>query len=71
MYIKRIMATGISKYERMVRNSKLDPTERECRHLHQSSRRCKTRLKKKALARENWFREKVKSKSSDEQNTHG
>ena len=40
----------------MVTNSQLDPSVQGYKPLDQPSGRCKTRLKKKATARENWYR---------------
>ena len=68
LYTKRILATGIAKFERMVRNSLLDETDKEYKPLHQPSGRCKLRMKKKAMAKENWFR--GKEKSEDEKQAH-
>ena len=57
-FIERIMIQGIVKYERMVKRSKLDETEQGYRILHQPSGRCSVRLRKKVMARENWFKPK-------------
>jgi hypothetical protein len=59
-FIKRILCSGIMKYERMVKNSRLDNSDEEYKPLHQPSGRCRNRLKIKALARENWFKGKEK-----------
>ena len=48
--------TRIVKYERKVRNSKLQKEDSQYSPLHQPSGRCLKRLKKKAQARETWFR---------------
>ena len=39
LFIRRILATGIAKYERMVKNSKLEETDKEFKPLHQHSGR--------------------------------
>lgn len=57
-FIKRILATGITKYERKVKASKLDKSNPRWRPLHQPSGRSLTRLKKKARAREDWYKVK-------------
>ena len=57
-FIERIMIQGIVKYERMVKRSKRDETEQGYRILHQPSGRCSVRLRKKVMARENWFKPK-------------
>ena len=55
-FMKRIMIQGITKYERKVRKSKLDLDDSQYSPLHQPSGRCLKRLKKKAQAKESWFR---------------
>jgi hypothetical protein len=65
-FIKRVLITGISKYERKLQQSKLDPDDKNFKHLHQPSGRCRSRLKKKAMAKENWFK-----MSKDKDNTEG
>ena len=40
-FIKRVLVTGISKYERKLQQSKLDPDDKNFKHLHQPSERCK------------------------------
>ena len=55
-FMKRILTQGIVKYERKVRNSKLEKEDSQYSPLHQPSGRCLKRLKKKAQARETWFR---------------
>ena len=62
-FIKRIISSGIAKYERMVSNSQLDPSVQGYKPLHEPSGRCKTRLKKKTLE-EKFCTEVTTSKTS-------
>ena len=55
-FMKRILETGISKYENRVANSKLDKNDINYRPLHQPSGRSIKKLREKALAKENWYR---------------
>ena len=46
----------------------IDETDKEYKPLQQPSGRCKLMMKKKAMAKENWFR--GKEKSEDEKQEH-
>jgi hypothetical protein len=59
--------SGISKYERMARNNKLEESHPDYKPLHQPSGRCRMRLKKKALAKENWFKGNNKDENSPQE----
>ena len=65
-FIKRILMAGITKYERKLRNSKLDKDHFQYKPLHQPSGRSVSRMKKKTLARENWFRSQEKTESDQD-----
>ena len=67
-FIRRILCSGIMKYERMVRNSKLEKSDPDYKPLHHPSGRSKMRLKRKAMARDNWFKG---SNTEDDQNRKG
>ena len=54
-FMKRILTTGIIKYERKVQASKLDPKEKKFKPLYLPSGRQISRLKTKCMARENWY----------------
>ena len=66
-FIKRILVTGISKYEKKLQLSNLDTNDKNFKPLHQPSGRCKLRLKRKALARENWIKESSDKEKSPPQ----
>ena len=57
-FMKRILTTGICKYERKLAASRLDGDDPNYQKLHQPSGKSVARLKKKALARGNWFKDK-------------
>ena len=56
--MKQIFIAGLTKYEKKLELSKLDPMDKRFKKLHQPSGRCPKRLKKKAMARQKWFKEK-------------
>ena len=56
-FVKRIVASGICKYERKLEISKLEEAHPLHKPLHQPSRRSVRRLRKKTMARENWFKQ--------------
>ena len=56
---------GICKYEKKLKNSKLAINNKDYAPLHQPSGRCLKRLKKKALARESWFKGQDDDTSKD------
>ena len=64
-FMKRILMAGITKYEKKLRNSRLDNRSGQYKPLHQPSGRSINKLKQKTLARENWF------KGSDKQDETG
>ena len=49
-FIKRILVTGIIKYEKKLQLSNLDINDTNFKPLDQPSGRCKLRLERKALA---------------------
>ena len=55
-FMKRVLLTGIAKYEKKVEESLLDKRDPKFKPLHQPSGRSQARLRKKAMARETWFR---------------
>ena len=65
-FTRRVLISGIAKYERKVEQSKLDPGDRNYKHLHQPSGRSGSRLKRKAMAQDNWFK-----MNKDKENTGG
>ena len=54
-FMKRILTSGIIKYERKIRANKLDPKEKLYKPLYQPSGRQLKRLKKKCLGKDNWY----------------
>ena len=54
-FMRRIMISGIVKYERKVKNSRLDPVDKRFKPLYQPSGRALSRLRKKCMSRESWY----------------
>ena len=59
-FVKRIVTSGICKYERKLEISKLGKAHPLYKPLHQPSGRSVRRLRKKTIARENWFKQNEK-----------
>ena len=59
-FMKRILIAGIPKYERKLKYCKVDTENVLYKPHHQPSGRSVKRLKKKTMARENWFKQSDK-----------
>ena len=70
-FIKSILIGGILRYEAKLKNSLLNEKDPEFRPLHQPSGRNNSRLKKKAMARSQWFKDKNKQPDDDQHECSG
>ena len=63
-FMKRILASGITKYEKKLLASRLEKHDPRYKPLHQPSGRSIKRLKKKAMARSNWYKKENNNKEN-------
>ena len=63
-FMKNVMVGGILRFEAKVRNSLLDKDDPKYKPVHQPSGRNLSRLRKKAMAKNNWYRDKPEASDS-------
>ena len=56
-FIRKVMVAGIKNYEKKLRNSKLDPTNKSYAPLHKNRNfNAAKRMENKFMAKSNWYR---------------
>ena len=66
-YIKHILIRGILRYESKLRNSELDKLDPKYKPLHQPSGRFLNKMRKKAMAKSNWYRDQPNQNEVEDQ----
>ena len=66
VFIKNILIRGILRYESKLRNSRLEKRDPKYKPLHQPSGRFAHRMKKKAMAKSQWYKDQPSGSESDE-----
>ena len=56
-FTKSILIGGIMRFEHKLKMSELDKSDTRYKPLHQPSGRCKQRLKRKVMQKQNWYRD--------------
>ena len=65
-FIKKIMIGGILRFEDKVRKSQLSKQDPNYKPIHQPSGRNLGRMKKKAMAKDNWYKDKTDTETRPE-----